>query len=81
MNRNTEWTIDRDINIADTTLHVGAKLSSYFNTQLLSFSYKYNIFARETWNAGISFGIRFLRIKTAFELTSNNVNKSIDEKK
>ncbi|HQV00237.1 MAG: hypothetical protein JNK61_10110 [Bacteroidia bacterium] len=75
LNRKSAWDIDRDINIFDTTFHVGANLDVFFNTTFLSLSYKYNIFTKPTWDAGAAFGIRFLRIKTGAKLETNNFSK------
>ena len=75
MNRKNEWTVDRDITIFDTTFHVGADLDIFFNTTLIAASYKYAIFAKPTWEAGLSVGIRYLQIKTGVELKSQGITE------
>lgn len=45
LNRRQDWYADRDINIFDTTVYLGAKLGIYFNTTFIAASYKYYIFS------------------------------------
>jgi len=81
LNRRNDWTADRDITIFDTTLHAGAKLGVYFNTTFIAASYKYTIFYKPTWEAGLAVGIRYMQIKTGVELKAQNVedyNESVN---
>ncbi len=73
INRNRSFTLDKDINFMDTTFEVGANASLYFNTNYFSLSYRYNIFAKETWSAGLSLGARVLTVKTGFTANSKKL--------
>lgn len=72
LNRKQEWTADREVTIFDTTFQAGAKLGIFFNTTFIAASYKYTIFSKPTWDAGLSVGIRYLHVKTGVNLETNN---------
>jgi len=74
LNRKQDWETDRDVTIFDTTFHTGTKLGIYFNTFFVAASYKYSIFTKPTWDAGLSIGVRYLQVKTGVSLESNNLS-------
>jgi hypothetical protein len=74
INRNSQHIIDRDINIRDTTFHIGAELNVYFNTIFYSASYNYFVFSHPQWRAGLSVGVRFLVVKIGVNLEATNVS-------
>lgn len=70
INRNKSFTLDKDIRFMDTTFETGASANLYFNTNYWAFSYRYSIFAKQNWSAGLSLGARFLTIKTGITASS-----------
>lgn len=72
LNRKQEWVADREVTIFDTTFDIGSKLEVFFNTTFIAASYKYSIFSKPTWDAGMAIGIRYLQIKTGVDLQSQN---------
>lgn len=81
INRSRTFTIDKDIEFKDTVFEVGAKANMYFNTNYWALSYRYSIFSKPTWNAGISTGFRALTIKTGISAESTRLGSySADSK-
>ncbi len=74
LNRKQDWSVDRDFTIFDTTFSVGAKLGIYFNTTFIAASYKYTIFSKPTWDAGLAVGIRFMQVKVGVDLETQNTS-------
>lgn len=70
IHRNKTFTIDKDIRFKDTTFEVGANASMYFNTNYWALSYRYSIFAKPNWSAGLSIGARILTVKTGISANS-----------
>ena len=70
INRSRTFTLDRDIQFMDTTFKLGASAKMYFNTNYWALSYRYNIFAKPTWSAGLSFGMRVLTLRTGITAES-----------
>ena len=55
--RTGETLLQRDIDFADTTFHVGATLNSTLNTNLLFLNYRYAIVAKDRTQAGVGVGL------------------------
>ncbi|MDI1354558.1 MAG: hypothetical protein PSX36_06555 [bacterium] len=70
INRNRSWTLERDLKFRDTTFTTGANAKMYFNTNYWGLSYRYSIFSKPTWSAGLSFGLRILTVKTGITAES-----------
>lgn len=70
INRTRSWTIDKDIQFLDTTYTAGSSAHMYFNTNYWGLSYRYSIFVKPTWSAGLSLGARILTVKTGISADS-----------
>lgn len=70
INRSRDFTVDKEIKYLDTTIDVGASANLYFNTNYWSLSYRYSLFAKPNWSAGLSLGARILTVKTGMSASS-----------
>lgn len=70
INRSRSWVLEKDIKFLDTTYTTGASAKMYFNTDYWGLSYRYSIFSKPTWSAGLSFGARILIVKTGISAES-----------
>jgi hypothetical protein len=68
--RNRDLTLDKNIQFMDTTFETGASGNLYFNTNYWALSYRYSIFAKQNWSAGLSLGVRILTVKSGLTATS-----------
>jgi hypothetical protein len=78
MNRKKTWIIDRQVTIADTTFDIGANIDYYFNTQYFALNYRYSLIAKKDWQAGLTFGLRWLDFQTGFKLVTDSINKEVN---
>ncbi|MEO8148834.1 MAG: hypothetical protein ABI723_14410 [Bacteroidia bacterium] len=78
MNRKKTWVIDHDITVADTTFNIGADIDFHFNTQYFALSYRYGLIARKDFQAGLSFGVRWLSFETGAKVVSDSINKEFN---
>lgn len=54
-------TIDRQITVGDTTFPVNGRLTTSFDTEIFKGAYRYVFAARDTWEAGVSVGVHWMR--------------------
>lgn len=79
--RTGEVVADRDIEFADTTFHVGVKLNSTLNTNLLFLNYRYAIIAKDRTQAGVGVGLGALFFSSELNEISNDNSTSFSASK
>jgi hypothetical protein len=71
-------TSESQITIRDSVISLGAKIDSRWTIDYLGLNYNYSIFARPTWNAGLSFGIRTTLFDFVLDYETPNRSGSYD---
>ncbi|HEX5003469.1 MAG TPA: hypothetical protein VFW78_13320 [Bacteroidia bacterium] len=79
MKRSKEFTINKDINFADTSFYVNSDVKIYFKTFYYGLTWKYSVWNKPGWNAGFSVGLRALQLKTGIEANLNANSYKADE--
>lgn len=69
--RNREFSVQESFTIADEQIDIGATANLYFNTYYYALTYRYSIFKKDNWKAGVSFGLRAINIHTGIDAQVN----------
>jgi hypothetical protein len=64
-------TTDRELQIGDTTLEIGAQMNTDLSLNYMGLTYNYLFFAKPNWHAGVDAGVRFLNFSAEFDYTTN----------
>ena len=74
INRSNTYTLVDEIAVGDSIYHPGIGITNKFNTTYLGATYRYSIFYKKNWEAGLSAGVRILNINTDVRRFSDTTN-------
>jgi len=75
--RDANRTLSRDISFGDTTFAAGATVHSQFSSDLAFLTYRFAIFAHETWQAGVGLGVGALFFSPKIEALGSGGSQSV----
>jgi hypothetical protein len=69
--RSRDFEVVESFKLGDRDIDVGATANIYFNTYYYAFTWRYSIFKKPNWNAGLSLGLRAINIRTGIDAQIN----------
>jgi hypothetical protein len=78
LKREGEKTIDRDIEIGNTTFPVNSDVDTEFETEVATISYRLALLWRERWHAGVSLGTYWFDMSAEFTAGGLGLEESVD---
>lgn len=69
--RSNTISLETDLDFGDTTFSAGALATLRFDVNYFSATYRYSLFEKPNWNAGLSAGLRFVQFNTSLDAKFN----------
>lgn len=77
IHRSNNYVLERDIVFLDDTLHVGASVKGFQNTNIFSFGYAFSILREEYAYLGLYFNIYFARVSAGVSIDGTSYSRSV----
>lgn len=77
LNRNTTYTMNKDIPYLDELIPQGSEINAYFNTQVGTLGYLYSILTKQEAFLGAYLNVYLMTLKTGVHSNEINLNKEI----
>lgn len=72
INRSNTLTLNQSFEFKDTTFEAGARAKIDFDVFYYALTYRYAVFDKANWNAGLSGGLRYVKFKTGIDANFNS---------